>query len=115
MNLKGKILVIQDKQIISEKFSKQNLILKTEGEYPQEICIEFHQDRCDLLTNHKVGAMVDVGIDIRGRHWKDDKYFNTIVGWKIEVLGAATPPPAPIAVPVAAAKEETADFGDLPF
>lgn len=60
----------------------------TEEQYPQPINIEFTQDKVDLLSAHKVGDKVKVHINIRGREWTSPqgevKYFNSIVGWRME-------------------------------
>ena len=65
-------------------------MIVTEENYPQTIIIQFTQQRCDLLNNLQVGQNVKVYINIRGREWTnpygETKYFNTIEGWKIEVI-----------------------------
>ena len=54
------------------------------------IIIQFTQQRCDLLDSLQIGQNVKVYINIRGREWTnpqgETKYFNTIEGWKIEVI-----------------------------
>jgi len=71
-------------------FEKRDLVIVTEENYPQTIIIQFTQQRCDLLNNLQVGQNVKVYINIRGREWTnpqgETKYFNTIEGWKIEVI-----------------------------
>ena len=71
-------------------FEKRDLVIVTEEQYPQTIIIQFTQQRCDLLNNLQVGQNVKVYINIRGREWTNPqgeiKYFNTIEGWKIEVI-----------------------------
>ena len=66
------------------------MVITTEEQYPQTIIIQFTQQRCDLLENLQVGQIVKVYINIRGREWTnpqgETKYFNTIEGWKIEVI-----------------------------
>ena len=71
-------------------FEKRDLVIVTEETYPQTIIIQFTQQRCDLLNNLQVGQNVKVYINIKGREWTNPqgeiKYFNTIEGWKIEVI-----------------------------
>ena len=71
-------------------FEKRDLVIITEEQYPQTIIIQFTQQRCDLLDSLQVGQFVKVYINIRGREWRSPygeiKYFNTIEGWKIEVI-----------------------------
>lgn len=89
MQVTGKIKVIGDVQTIGTKgFKKRELVVTTEDQYPQQILIEFIQDKCDLLNNHAVGQDVKVSINLHRREWinpqGEAKYFNTIQGWRIE-------------------------------
>src|SRR5690554_681367 len=110
MEITGKIKLIKETQTIGDKgFQKREVVVTLEEQYPQHILVEFTQDRCSLLDGFKVGQDVKIGINIRGREWINPKgeaiYFNTIQGWRIEVLGGQaptagndTPPPAPAPV-----------------
>jgi len=91
MEIQGRIKQIFPSQIIGQNgFEKRDLVITTEEQYPQTIIIQFTQQRCDLLNNLQVGQNVKVYINIRGREWTnpqgETKYFNTIEGWKIEVI-----------------------------
>lgn len=87
MNLQGRIKKIDETQQFSSGFKKRELVLTTQEQYPQDILIEFTQDKTDVLNAYNVGDIVDIGINIRGREWTNpegiSKYFNSIVGWKI--------------------------------
>ena len=88
MQLQGTIKKIGDTQTFASGFQKREMILLTQEQYPQPISIEFLQDKCDLLDNVKEDQFATVYINVRGREWADPKgevkYFNSIVGWKIE-------------------------------
>ena len=91
MEIQGRIKQIFPSQIIGQNgFEKRDLVIVTEEQYPQTIIIQFTQQRCDLLNNLQVGQNVKVYINIRGREWRspygETKYFNTIEGWRIEVI-----------------------------
>ena len=91
MEIQGRIKQIFPSQVIGQNgFEKRDLVIVTEEQYPQTIIIQFTQQRCDLLNNLQVGQNVKVYINIRGREWTnlqgETKYFNTIEGWKIEVI-----------------------------
>ena len=91
MEIQGRIKQIFPSQIIGQNgFEKRDLVIVTEEQYPQTIIIQFTQQRCDLLDSLQVGQNVKVYINIRGREWTNQqgeiKYFNTIEGWKIEVI-----------------------------
>ena len=94
--IKGYIEEIQPLETFSSGFRKQCLIIKTEGTYPQVISIEFLQDKVDLLNSYKKGENVSVSYNINGRPWTspqgETKYFNSIVGWRIEKIEGAEKP-----------------------
>ena len=92
MEVTGTIKVINDTQQVSDKFSKREVVVKTQDQYPQDILIQFTQDKCAMLDKYKVGEVVSVSINLRGREWTNPKtaeikYFNTIEGWKIGYAG----------------------------
>ena len=91
MEIQGRIKQIFPSQTMGQNgFEKRDLVIVTEEQYPQTIIIQFTQQRCDLLNNLHVWQNVKVYINIRGREWTSPqgeiKYFNTIEGWKIEVI-----------------------------
>ena len=85
-----KIFPIEQK---SEKFKKRDIVINTGGDYPQEIKIQFVNDQCYLFEEINEGAEVDAHCNIRGRSWQPPtgelKYFNTIQGWRIDVVNDA--------------------------
>ena len=91
MEIQGRIKQIFPSQTMGQNgFEKRDLVIVTEENYPQTIIIQFTQQRCDLLDSLQIGQNVKVYINIRGREWTNPqgeiKYFNTIEGWKIEVI-----------------------------
>ena len=113
MEIEGSIKLKKELHQVSDKFKKQEIVVTTDETYPQHILIEFQQEKCDLLNKANVGDKVKVSINIRGREWQspqgETKYFNSIQGWRIEVIGDSTPVAQP--APVAAVD----DSQDLPF
>jgi hypothetical protein len=87
MEIKGKIKLLKLDQRVSEKYTKSEMVLVTDEQYPQSILIEFGGKNSDLPNGYKVGESVTVGINLRGREWTSPqgevKYFNSIQGWKI--------------------------------
>jgi hypothetical protein len=90
MVIKGTVLAIKDLQVISEKFKKQEVIIKQEGvEYDADIPIEFIQDkRIELVKGMAVGGSYEIDINISGRAWKD-RYFVSLKAWKVSKVEAA--------------------------
>lgn len=94
MEIQGIIKQIKDTQEVSSNFKKRELVITTNEQYPQNILVEFNQDKCDVLNGYKLGQEVKVSINIRGREWinpqGEEKYFNTIQGWRIEKLSESS-------------------------
>lgn len=88
MEVKGKIKFIGSTQQVSDKFSKREIVVSTDEQYPQHISIEFNQDKCAVLDKYSIGDDVEVGINLKGREWTnpqgETKYFNSIQGWNIK-------------------------------
>lgn len=85
--LKGAIIVLNATEKVSDKFSKREFVIQTDGQYPQQIQLQLSQDKCSLLDSFTLGQVVEVDYNLRGRKWTnpqgEDKYFNTIEAWKI--------------------------------
>lgn len=118
MELQGKIKLIgETKEYGSNGFKKRELVLTTDDQYPQDILVEFVQDKCDVLNKYKAGQDVKIGINLRGREWINPegvaKYFNSIVGWRIEQFDAQQQTPPPMSPPPTQDEVDVPD--DLPF
>ena len=111
MEIKGKIKVLNLDQKVSEKYTKSEIVLVTDEQYPQSILIEFSGQKSDLPHPYKVGENVTVSINIKGREWTSPqgevKYFNSIHGWKIAKDVAN--------IPVHDAKIVAPENDDLPY
>ncbi|WP_369047817.1 DUF3127 domain-containing protein [Tenacibaculum sp. UWU-22] len=123
MEIIGKIKLINETQTFGASgFRKREMVVTTDEQYPQMICVEFLQDKVDLLDAYQVGQDVKVSINLRGREWINPegvaKYFNSIVGWRIENLSQNNASPENI--PPVEAFEPAPDLNadepdDLPF
>jgi single-strand DNA-binding protein len=86
-DLTGKVKLIQAVQTFDSGFTKREMVvIVEEGKYPQEINLEFVQEKVGLLENLQVGQEVTVTFDIRGREY-NGRYFNNLQGWKIVTAG----------------------------
>ena len=125
MEVQGSIKVIGEVQEISATFKKGELVVTTDEQYPQTISIEFVQDKTDLLNSFEVGQNVKVNINLRGREWenpqtKEIKYFNSIQGWRIELIEVTSqkedlPPLDNLSPFEPASDSKDEDLDDLPF
>ena len=91
MEIQGRIKTIFATETVGQNgFQKRDLVITTDGQYPQDIIIQFAQGNCALLDNLQVGQMVKIHFNLQGREWTNPqgevKYFNTVLGWKIELV-----------------------------
>ena len=91
MEIQGRIKTIFATETVGQNgFQKRDLVITTDGQYPQDIIIQFTQGNCALLDNLQIGQMVKIHFNLQGREWTSPqgevKYFNTVVGWKIELI-----------------------------
>ena len=108
--LTGKVKLIQDEQTFGSGFKKREMVvIVDDGKYPQEINLEFVQDKISLLDSLSPGQEVTVTFDIRGREY-NGRYYNNLQGWKVASAGDSddfnqTQPPS-----------DSSDFDDdIPF
>jgi len=60
MEVAGRIKVKNVDIQVSANFKKSELVVTTNEQYPQDIKIEFHQDKCDLVDPYKIGESFEV-------------------------------------------------------
>lgn len=111
--LTGKIKLIQEAKTFDSGFTKREMVVIVEdGKYPQEINLEFVQDKTALLDALQPGQEVTVTFDIRGREY-NGRYFNNLQGWKVALQGSNSEEPPP---PSAQDYPSPSDFDDdIPF
>lgn len=96
MKVTAQLKVKFDTQQVSDKFKKREFVATIEpnSDYPQTVLFQLTQDKCSVIDMCKVGDMIDISFNLRGREWTnavgDVKYFNTIDAWRIE-LNNGTP------------------------
>ena len=123
MNISGKVkLISETKEYGSNGFRKREIVLTTQEQYPQNILVEFIQDRTDLLDPFNIGDFVKIDINLRGREWTNDKgeikYFNSIQGWRIEKVEdefESQLPPLPTKEDLNISESASNEPDDLPF
>jgi single-strand DNA-binding protein len=90
MQITGTLKVIGATQTIGANFQKREFVIVTPEQYPQSIQLEFQGDKCNIIDAYAEGQEVVCDINIRGRLWTNpegvDKYFNTLVCWKIQPI-----------------------------
>lgn len=89
----GIVKLIQDEQVISDKFRKREFVITTEDKYPQDILFTLTQNNTDLVDTIKVGEKVEVSFNLRGREW-ESRYFVTLEAWSVAVQTSKAQPKA---------------------
>ena len=115
--LTGKVKLVQDAKTISDKFTVREFVVTVEdGNYPQDIALQFVNDKVSLLDTVQAGQEVTVTFDIRGREY-NGRYFNNLQAWKMSVgEGAAAAPAADDRPPIPAEADAPGEFDDdIPF
>jgi len=89
MELKNvKIKSIDKLKTFDSGFSCVDFVVVTSEEYPQTLKLQANKEKAEnLIKYNKVGDVVDVSINLRGREWINPKgeavVFNTIEAWKV--------------------------------
>ena len=108
--IKGRVTVIKDEEVFSSGFNKRAFVISDGADkYPQEIQFETVKDKTELVASLKVGDLVEIGFNIRGREW-NTKHFVNLEAWKITVLESANP--APHTAQTAAPEGDDLDLDD---
>ena len=122
LEVSGKVHHLGEEQQVTTSYTKRELVIKTDEQYPQYISIEFGQGKCnDYLDKLQVNDEVKVSINLRGREWVnpqgETKYFNSIQGWRIEKESSATAPmqPNPLEKAFTPTDFKEEEHDDLPF
>lgn len=90
----GEIHLVKETDVINDRFQKREFVLNDkDDEYPQLVQFELTQDKVDDILSFKVGDMVKVKYNIRGREWTspqgDVRYFVSLNAWRVEKVGPA--------------------------
>jgi hypothetical protein len=101
MEVKGTIKLIGTTQEVgSNGFTKRQLVVTTDEQYPQDIAVDFVKDKCSILDKYNVGQQVTVGVNLRGSEY-NGRYYVNLQGWKLSASEEAAS-----AVPAAEGKDD---------
>ena len=91
--LKGSLTKIGDVQEFKNNFRKRDIVITTEGDYPQPIKLTLINDKCDLVDGKKVGSDAHAWFNLRGNEYNSNFYVD-LQCWKLESSGAQSNAPA---------------------
>jgi single-strand DNA-binding protein len=87
LQIQGTITTIKEPHRFSEKFEKQEIVIDTGGKFPQPVAIEFVNDKISMIEQCKVGDVVNISFNVRGREWTSPagevRHFVSLSGWRI--------------------------------
>ena len=120
MELIGIIHTVGENQNVSASFVKREFVLYVENEKNKDwsdyVKIELQQGNVDEMEKYKQGDKIKCHINLRGRLWTNpqgvEQCFNTIVGWKIELINSAPVAPQAAQAPVAPQAAQAAEESD---
>ena len=86
-NIVGTLHCVGDTKTFSSGFTKREAVIKTDGDYPQFIPVEFIKDKTEEIDPSRVGQRVSVFCFCEGRPWEksatETKYFPSFKAWKV--------------------------------
>lgn len=93
--LAGVVKLVQDVETFKGgSFTKRGLVVTVEdGKFPQDILLEFVQDKVSLLEDVQVGDDVQVTFNLRGREY-NGRYFNNLQAWRLQKTDGAVSGPS---------------------
>ena len=81
-------------EIKSEKFTVQNIVIKTIEEYPQFLLIQASNKAISKIEAAKEGDTIKVDVNVQGRLWTGpdgvEKCFNTLSLWNCEIVNSVS-------------------------
>jgi hypothetical protein len=91
IEIKGRIVGINETIVVSESFSKREFKVVTDETYPNTFKIQVTKDKCALLDKFKINDEVNVSCNLNGKDWTNPttqiiSNFLTLDCWKIEQI-----------------------------
>ncbi len=89
IELKGRIVGINETVVVSDNFSKREFKVLTDETYPNTFKVQVTKDKCSLLDKFKVNDEVNVSCNLNGRDWTNPttqivSNFVSLDAWRIE-------------------------------
>ena len=82
LEIQGKIKIIKPLETFSSGSVKQQIVVTTNDQYPQDLAIDFFKDKTDYLQSFNEGDDVTVSTNLRGSSYQD-KHYVSLTAWRI--------------------------------
>lgn len=80
--IEGTLTVIGEVQEFKGGFKKRQFVIKTPGEYSQDVALELVKDGVSKIDKFRLGDGVKVSFNVRGNEY-GGKYYVQLSAWKI--------------------------------
>jgi single-strand DNA-binding protein len=83
------VRVLETKVSGPNDFKSRAVHVKTDGQYPQTMEVQFNQGNVSLLDGLLPAQKVNITMNLKGREYIKEGnpiVFNSLIGWKIEKL-----------------------------
>ena len=71
-------------------WSKKELIIETDGQYPKMIAATFFGDKVQMIEKLREGDLVDLDFNVESREW-NGKWFHNINGDRVDIVVDQSP------------------------
>lgn len=86
--LKGKLFLKKETEMVSETFKRREFVLETIEQYPQKIPMQAVQEKTAILDNFAIGQEITVNFNYRGtqsiKDGQETRHFLNLQVWKID-------------------------------
>ncbi len=93
LKVEGSIKLIGETVTFDSGFTKRQIVVTTNDQYPQDIACDFIKDNTSKLDAFNVGQSVAISYNLRGNEYLD-KYYVSLNGWRIELSEGAQQEPS---------------------
>ena len=123
LELSGKVVHLLAEQTGTGKngqWSRQDLVIETEEQYPRKVCLSAWGEKVSLIRNLKPGTPVKVSFQAESREF-NGRWYTDLKLWKIELpepsegMAISASFDAAGLEPLSPGEEEDTEGNDLPF
>ena len=104
MKITGKLAKVLEKQKgvskAGKEWQKQSFVLDTGSDFNNEICIDCFGEKIEMIQNLKIGANIEVKLNVSSKEFKG-RYYHNISAWDISLQDGVV--------------EESVESDDMPF
>ncbi len=104
MKITGKLAKVLEKQKgvskAGKEWEKQSFVLDTGADFNNEICIDCFGEKIEMIQNLKIGANIEVKLNVSSKEFKG-RYYHNISAWEINLQDGVV--------------EESVESDDMPF